>query len=295
MQLLKSITLATVLSLSSLSAHSLWINSFESFNHKPGHTTVSLGWGHALPLDDILNSPNGKVLVEEFSIVSPSGEKMNLNIPKSKNAQATKTSKNLEVFDSQVGLQKIALKKDSQKGVYKLEAKSKSTFYTQYIDTKDRRRLKLKSKDKLKDIKKVLMSVKYEAFANSYLTLGNKWENPKVTNKGLEIIPKSDLSNIKVGDLVEFEVLFYGKSLNSNAKSMNYIAASSNTFGQKDGYALMSYIKEGKAQIRVQSAGQWIVSCNHKEVVKKDGKLKYLFGKVNSVFNAATLTFDVKE
>ena len=138
------------------------------------------------------------------------------------------------------------------------------------------------------------MSVKYQAFAKSYLTLG-KWSEQKASNKGLEIIPKTDLSNVKVGDLVEFEVLFYGKPLSVSAKSMEYITARSNAFGQNDGFSLMSYLQEGKAQFRVQTAGQWIVSCNHKDVVTKDGALKDLQGKVNAVFNGASLTFNVKE
>ncbi len=294
MKIVKNITLAIFLSVSSLYAHSLWVNSFESFTHKPGHTTVSLGWGHSLPVDDILNSPNGKVLIEDFSIINPSGEKLKLNIPKTEDVKASKKNANLEVFDAKIALQKIAFKKDSQKGVYTIQAKSKPTFYTNYIDKKDRQRLKLTTMDKIKDIKKVLMSVKYEAFAKSYVTL-DKWSERKATNKGLEIIPKTNLSNVRVGDLVEFEVLFYGKPLNVSAKSMDYISASSNTFGQKDGYALMSYIVEGKAQIRVQSAGQWIVSCTHKDTVKKDGKLKDLYGKVNFVFNASSVTFNVQE
>ncbi len=31
-------------------AHMFWVNSFESFNHLPRHTTVSLGWGIPCPL-----------------------------------------------------------------------------------------------------------------------------------------------------------------------------------------------------------------------------------------------------
>jgi len=289
---LSTIAIGTI-GVSSLSAHSLWINAFESFSHAPGHTTVGLGWGHSLPIDDILNSANGKVIVENFEIISPNGKVTKLKIPSSEEEKAQEENDNFDVYNADVALQKVALKKDSQKGVYKIKAKSKSTFYTQYIDSKDRTRLKLTTMDKIKDIKKVLMSVKYEAFATSYLTLG-KWEEQQATNKGLEIIPKSDLSNVKVGDLVEFEVLFYGKPLNVSAKSMDYITAMSNTFGQNDGFSLMSYIKEGKAQFRVQSAGQWMVSCNHKDTVSKDGNLKNLSGKVNYVFNGSSLTFNVK-
>ncbi len=293
MKIVTKIVLTTLFTVGSLSAHSLWINSFESFTHKPGHTTVGLGWGHSLPVDDILNSPNGKVIVEKFTITSPSGEIINLAIPTSKTIDPTLKTSDFDLYSADIGLQKIALKEDSQKGVYKIQANSKPTFYTQYIDQKDRKRLKLKSRDQLKDIKKVLMSVKYEAFATSYLTLG-KWSEQKATNKRLEIIPKTDLSNVRVGDLVEFEVLFYGKPLNITAKSKEFITAVSNGFGQNDGFSLLSYIKKGKAQFRVQTSGQWMVSCSHKENVTKDGALKELYGKANQVYHGASLTFNVQ-
>ena len=294
MQILKHITLTTILRLSGLSAHTLWVNSFESFAHKPGHTTVSLGWGHDLPVDDILNSTVARIGVQEFYITSPNGEKRDLEIPKSKLEEASIKDKNFDIYKAEIGLQKIALKKHSQKGVYKIYAKSKPTFYTSYIDNKDRQRLKLKSKDQLKNIKKVLLSVKYQAFANSYLTLGDKWEKPKATNEGLEIIPKSDLSKLKIGDLVEFEVLFYGKPLSAGPQKDAYITASSSSFGQSDGFSLHSKIKKGKARFRVQSAGQWKVECKYKQKITKDGKHKDLYGKTNTLINASALTFNVK-
>ncbi|MFX4277127.1 DUF4198 domain-containing protein [Aliarcobacter butzleri] len=292
----KLMVISTILSLSfiNLNAHSFWVNSFESFTHKPAHIIVGLGWGHSMPMDDILNSPNGRVIVEEFKITSPNGEVMTLDIPSSEPKEATKKAKDFEIFSTDMGLQKIALKENSQKGVYKIEAKTQPTFYTQYIDTKGNTRLKLTTMDKLNDIQKVLMSLKFEAFAKSYLTI-DKWEEQKATNKGLEIIPKTDLSNVKVGDLVEFEVLFEGKPLNVTPSSIDYISADSNTFGQNDGFSLMSYIVNGKAQIRVQSVGQWRVSCEHKDTITKDGNLKELFGKVEQVFNTSSLTFNVKE
>jgi len=293
MKLLKHITLLTAFGLSSLSAHSLWINSFESYTHKPGHITVGLGWGHSLPIDDIPNSTNAKVIIEEFSIIDPKAKKTILKTPLAKPAKPDIKTTNFNIYDADIALQKIALKKDSLKGLYKLQAKTKPTFYTKYIDTKDRERLKLKSKDKVKDIKKVLMSVNYQVSAVSYLSL-DKWEEPKATNKGLEIIPKTDLSNVKIGDLVKFEVFFNGKPLSFSAKSKEFISAYSKSFGQGENFYLASFLKNGKAQFRVQSSGQWIVSCGHKKNVTKNGSLKDLYGKVNSVINAATLTFNVK-
>ena len=293
MQIIKNITLATVLSLSSLSAHSLWVNSFESFEHKPGHTTVGLGWGHSLPIDDLPNSVNAKVILEEFSITDPKGEKVDLRIPSSETAKPDIETKNFDIYNADVALQKIALKENNPKGVYKIKAKSKPTFYTYYIDNKDRKRFKAKSKDELKNVKKVLTAFKYQALANSYLTIGDKWEEQKGIGEGLEIIPKTDLSNVKVGDLVEFEVLFYGKPL--KAKSVKYITANSPSFGLSQGFSLYSKIKKGKAQFIVQSAGQWKVECMHEDEVTKDGALKELYGQAKSLINFTTLTFNVKE
>ena len=293
MKIVKNITLATVLSLSSLSAHSFWINSFESFAHKPGHTTVSLGWGHSMPIDDILNSPNGRVVVEEFSITSPSGKKTKLFIPETKIEEPSETGKNFDIYKAEMALQKIALKEDSEKGTYLIQAKSQPTFYTAYTDTKDRKRLKLKPIDEIKDIKEVKGSTKFQGFATSYLTIG-KWENPKSTGADLEIKPLSDLSNVKVGDLVKFEVTFKGKPLTYTAKSKELIIAQSSTFGQEEKFSIASYLERGKAQFRVPSKGQWMVSCVHGGEVKKDGDLKELYGKATSLYITSSLTFNVK-
>lgn len=177
--------------------------------------------------------------------------------------------------------------------MYQFSAVSKPTFYTQYIDKKGKTRLKLKPKSEVKDIKKVLMAVKYQAFAKSYLTVG-KWTNPKPLGHGLEIIPRTDLSNLHIGDLVEVDVLFCGKPLNATPKSIEYITAHSSSFGQSDGFKLFCHITEGKARFRVQSAGQWMISVNHKDDVTADGPLKNLYGKADHVYHGATLTFNVK-
>lgn len=278
---------------SSVQAHNFWVNSFESFAHKPGHITVGLGWGHTLPIDDILNSPNGKMVVKEFCIIDPAGNKTLLRIPSSKIAEVEKETANFDVYNADIGLQKIALKKKSMDGVYKIQAKSKPTFYTSYIDTKGRKRLKLKPKDKLKDIEKVMMSVKYQAHAVSYLTL-NKWQSPKISNKGLEIIPMTDLSNVKVGDLVEFKVLFMGKPVSSSPGKEAFLTSTCPSFDRGRKFSLYSKIKHGKAEFIAQSAGQWIVGTKHKGKITKEGPLKDLYGKADFSITGSSLTFNVK-
>jgi uncharacterized GH25 family protein len=278
---------------SSVQAHSVWINSFESFAHNPPHTMVSLGWGHALPMDDILTSPNGRIAIERFELFDPALKKTDLIKPEFKLSEPDLSTDNFDLFAADLAAQKVALKKDSAQGVYQFSAVSKPTFYTQFIDKKGKTRLKLKPKNEVKDIEKVLMAVKYQAFAKSYLTLG-KWTNPKPLGHGLEIIPRTDLSNLHVGDLVEVDVLFYGQPLSATAQSIEYITAHSSSFGQSDNFSLFSYLKAGKAQFRVQSSGQWMISVSHKGDVTKDGELKDLYGKTDIVYHGATLTFNVK-
>ncbi|WP_321413719.1 DUF4198 domain-containing protein [uncultured Desulfobacter sp.] len=282
-------TLASMFIATTVYAHSFWVNAFESFAHQPGHVTVGLGWGHTLPIDDMPNSPKAKILVESFTIAGPGGKITPLKIPSAETATADTQTPNFDVFSADIGLQKIALKKETMPGVYKIEAKSKPAFYTRFIDTKDRTRLKMKPKDQVKDIKKVLMSVKYQANAVSYVVL-EKWETPEPTNQGLEIIPMTDLSRVKAGDLVEFKVLFMG----TPPEGDTYITASTPAFDKGKHFSLYLEIKEGNAQFIVQCPGQWLVSCHHEGKVEKEGPLKDLYGKANSSVTGSTLTFNVK-
>ncbi len=283
------ILLALIFSASMAHAHTVWINAFESHGHGGHNAMVCLGWGHALPMDDILNSPNGRIAIEKFELLDPSLKKMDLLKPEFKLAEPKLSNENIDLFAADLAAQKIAFKKSSAPGVYQLGAASKATFYTQYVDKKGKKRLKMKAMDEIKDIQTVLMAVKYQAFAKSYLTVG-EWSAPKPLGHGLEIIPRTDLSNVYSGDLVEVDVLFNGEP----PKGMQHITAHSGSFGQSDGFALFSKVKKGKAQFRVQSAGQWIISVSHKDDVTKDGPLKDLYGKANVASCAATLTFNVQ-
>ena len=277
----------------SAQAHSFWINLFESNVHKPPHAMVSLGWGHNLPLDDTLTAPNGSIVIERFELHDPSLKKNDLIKPASKKSEPSLTTGNFDLIAADIAAQKIALKEDSEPGVYQISATSKPTFYTQYIDKKGKQRLKPRPMDEIKDIEKTLFSFKYQCFAKSYLTVG-PWKNPKPLGHGLEIIPRTDLTNVRVGDLVEVDVLFYGQPLSYNAENAPYILANSSSFGQNDRFSLFSHLFDGKAQFRVQSSGQWVINTHHKGDVTEDGELKDLYGKTKIVYHAATLTFNVK-
>ncbi len=244
-------------------------------------------------MDDILNSVNGRTAIERFELIDPAMNKTALALPASEVAKPTESTANVDIFAADLAVQKIAFRKNSVPGIYQVGVVSVPAFYTQYIDTKGKERLKMKPRDEIDDIDKVQVSMKYQAFAKSFMIL-DRWKEPKPLGHGLEIVPRTDLSNLHIGDLVEVDILFYGKPLHSSAKSMEYITAASSSFGQSDKFALFSYIQEGRAQFRVQSSGQWGIFVAHKDNVTKDGALKELYGKADQVYHTASLTFHVK-
>lgn len=276
------------------SAHSIWINCFESYVHKPGHAIVSLGWGHTLPIDDIFNTAGGRMSVTRFELFDPAMKKIALSLPSTAPVELSGATENVDIYPADLAMQKIVLKENSAPGVYQLAATSRSSFFTQYIDKKGRKRIKMKALDEIKDIDKILKSVRYQAFAKSYMIL-DSWSKPEALGHGLEIIPRSDMSKLHFGDLVEVDVLFYGQPLHSSDKTgLQYITATSSGFGQPENFALFSKIKNGKAQFRVPGSGQWVINASHRRDITKDGPLKDLYGKANQVYHAASLTFTVK-
>nr|WP_319392870.1 DUF4198 domain-containing protein [uncultured Desulfobacter sp.] len=89
----------------------------------------------------------------------------------------------------------------------------------------------------------------YRAAAVSYFTVG-KWQAPHSLGYDLKIIPLTDLSNIRVGDLVKFKVLFMGKNLNRSSEiSIEYIMAVSDSFGGSDGFTLSCHIFSRRSNV----------------------------------------------
>ncbi|SDE67965.1 hypothetical protein [Rhodospira trueperi] len=84
------------------------------------------------------------------------------------------------------------------------------------------------------------------------------------------------------------------RALRASARSIEYITAQGTGFGQSDGFALFSHLKDGRVRFRVRSQGQWMISVNHKEDVTPNGPLADLVGKADQVYHGATLTFSVR-
>lgn len=293
-KILAALVVATVtLTAGIASAHMFWVNVTESLNHPPGHVLSSLGFGHVLPVDDFLVNEYGVIKVGKYQVVDPNMKAADLGLPDTTKFPTDKTSLDLNVTRGTLAARKIALKPETRKGTYLVTAESVPMFFTGYVNTKGKNSIAPKPMDAIKDLGKVQSSFKYQSFAKSYFTVG-EWTKPKPMGHDLEIIPLTDMSNIRVGDLVQFDLKFHGKPVNTDDNNIRTLTCSSNAFGGPDKFSLSSMVMNGKAQFRMPAAGQWVANIYYPEKVADNPTLKDLKGKCTLVYTAATITFNVK-
>lgn len=283
----------TLITASTAWSHALWLNLNESFEHPPGHALTSIGWGHAVPMDDFLASENASILLEKYALIDPDGKVESLGVPVVKRGELSKTKSGLVTEAGDLGLRKISLTDKSKKGTHTVIVESKANYFTGYIDKKGKMKMSPKPMDQIKDAKKFTFSTRFKACAKSYMTVDTP-SAPPASGFDLEITPITDMTNIKKGDLVEFEVTLNGEKLTCDMKGMNYLFAESNTYGSPDKFKLCSYIVDGKAQVRIPTTGQWMFNVLVKKNVTKDNSLKDLYGKCNSIYYGTTITANVK-
>ena len=288
-----SILALTGLCAGSVSAHSLWVNINESFAHPPGHVITSLGWGHAMPLDDFLVSEAGIVEIEVYSLVGPDNSISPIPLPVIKQEKETESKTGITIVPGDLGLRKISLTDKTMPGTYQVAAESKATYFTGYVDANGNHRMATKPMDDIKGAKSFNFSTRYKAMAKSYFST-QKWTRPNPLGHDLEIMPETNMTNIKVGDLVKFTVTLKGTPLTCDMKGMNYLHMTSNTFGGPDKYMLSAYIMNGKAQIRVPTPGAWRASVSVEKMVTEDNEFKQLAKKCRSINYAASVSFTAK-
>jgi uncharacterized GH25 family protein len=274
-------------------AHTLWVNLYESFAHPPGHAIVSLGWGHAVPMDDLLASKSGSIQLATFDLIDPELNRTALPMPETKMEDVIETSSGMTTQCGDLGIRKLSLTDKTKPGTYQVVATSRVDFFTMYLDKKGKQKMVMKPLDEVKDAHKVLFSVKYKSFAKAFMAV-KKWTDPKPLGFDLELMPMTDLSNVHVGNLVPFEISFMGKPLSSGADSIQYLTATSNSFGGPDNFFLSAYIMNGRAQFRMPAAGQWVANVYVKQDVTPESDLKELVGKCTTVYYAGTISFNVK-
>lgn len=249
---ISKIIVAGTLTASTLFAHSLWVNSFNSTTPKGGHATVSIGWGHHLSIDDSVPT---KMRLDSFNLLDPSNQTIALKMPLEKVEEIYKDAQ-LTITQSNMAMQKISFQKEALKGTYSVALAAKTGYFTKYIDTKGKERFKRLSKDKITDAKEILQSNQINTFAKSYFVF-NQWSAPQPVGHPIELIPTNDFTATHQSKSVTFDVLFEGKPLSSG-----YVTAKS-ALNPTDN-ALFAPVKKGKASFVVPHKGVWIFNVTHK-------------------------------
>ena len=274
-------------------AHTLWINLYESFAHPPGHAMVSLGWGHAVPMDDLLVSKAGSIKLSTFDLIDPDQGRTALSMPDLEMKKPIRTGSGMTVQSGDLAIRKLSLTDRTKRGTYQVIAASKESYFTMYLDKNGKRKMVTKPLDEVEVVQKVLTSIKYKAYAKAFFAV-KKWTDPKPLGHDLEIMPMTNLSNVHVGDVVPFQITFMGKPFSCRADTIEYITATSNSFGEPDGFFLSAYILNGKAQFRMPAAGQWVANVYVRQKVTPESDLKELVEKCTTVYYASTISFNVK-
>ena len=286
------VVLASIIFSSQAMAHTLWVNLYESFAHPPGHAIVSLGWGHVVPMDDLLVSEAGPLQLATYELVDPDFNRTALPMPVLKMEDVMKTSGGMTAQCGDLGIRKLSLTDKTKPGTYQVVVTSRDNFFTKYLDKKGKQKMVMKPLDEVKGVEKVLFSVKYKSFAKAFITV-KEWTDPKPIGHDLELMPMTDLGNVHVGDVVPFQITFMGKPFSCTTKA-EYITATSNSFGGPDGFFLSAYIMNGKAQFRMPAAGQWVANVYVRQEVTPKSDLQDLVGKCTTVYYAGTISFNVK-
>lgn len=279
-----------------LSAHFFFVNTTESNAHGKKSISVNIGWGHALPMDELFMGDS----LKSYSVYDPNMKKMELKFDKNANANMEKriyeempSEKFPEalVFSGDSFVNKIYFNDKSADGVYQIAAVSEPIQFSWWEDEKGRNKWGRVYLDEIKNPKKIHMSWNFQSFAKAFASVG-KWQKPKPLGHALEFIPISDLTKVKIGDTLEFEVLFLGEPLQDDKSGIPFeIKAFSE---QNDAGFVGAAIRNGKVKFRVTSGGKWLLSASIKKSI--DEKIApELKGKALIKGYDATATFFVSE
>lgn len=274
-------------------AHNFWVLLSESLAHPPGHVTSILGFGHMLPIDDLLTSEAGVIKLASYQLVGPQGDKVDLGLPDATVQPKQPTDLGLSVQAGDLGLRKIGLTGKQKPGTYQVAAQSQPLYFTMYLDKNGKQAMAPKPMDQIKGASRVLSSMKYQSYAKAFFTIKD-WSEPQPLGHDLEIMPLSDLSQVRQGDLVRFQITYQGQPVNISVGNIQTMTCESNVFGGPDKFHLASYIVNGQAQFRMPAAGQWVANVYYHLSVPGNPQLKEMQGKCQDIYIAGAVAFTVK-
>lgn len=294
---ISAIAVAGLLNSTPAHAHDFFVSTVQSTGHPPGHFTAIIGWGHALPIDSFLAGNR----LKSYSLYDPQMNKIDFPFDPETN-MVGENSKGVDYPDlpgvnirsGDIFSRQVSFTNDSPRGTYQVAAVKKRTQFSVWKDSKGKQRWGRKPMDEIKDAKEILVSRIYQSFAKAFATHG-KWTQPEALGHALEIIPLTDLSQVKKGDFVSFRVLKMGKPVQTDgATEKPVLELFGNHFCHDKKCGVIGRIRNGIATIRIPEAGQWIAIVKIRTPVTKKAGPKHLVGKFLEVGYHSTITFNAK-
>ncbi len=252
-------------------SHSLWINITDYYpkihSGKFAFTKFYIGYGHHFPVDDFPLFER----FENFSLITPDGTEKKIT-PGVKD-----------------GFLETALKLE-KKGTYIISVLKNPGFYTIYLDKKGKMHHKLVAKTEVKVKGKIVTSLYFQQFAKAVICVGNKQDKSflKPVGHKLEIIPLENPAKLKGcgGHFLPVKILFNGKPAMFKKVFATYSGFS---FDADDFAYTTTTDRQGIANIRILSRGQWLIKTEMRLPPAEDKK-----NKCNEIHYTATLTVGVK-
>lgn len=250
-------------------AHNLWLNPGDYYPQVGSTVDIGIGWGHKYPANRI-DQEIKEGRIEDIRAVDPNGLTVNL-------------------VQASVSLYKLKVEKA---GAYLVTARIKPGFFTTTTEGR-----------KWGDKKAVTNPIKCTNFhieAKTVIIAGGNAKNLGTpANRPLELIPVTNLQDLKCGNRLTVKVLFEGKPLRNTAVKATYAGFETEDIaphkvprkGHKGAgrhYPVETVTdNKGQATFPLDRAGYWMILLSHRPpYLDKETCDEYMYN--------TTFTFEVK-
>ena len=278
----------------SSNAHTLFLYSHQSPSEP--QTMVTISYGHELPTDSFLSTDVRTIRLDTYRLHGPDQSSFDFEPPEPNLNDSTRTPSKLLVRPGSLAAHLISYDDSSVQGTYQVVATSIPEYYIEYKNGKGRIKVARSSLDELEDadgVESVRTAQRYTFFAKTIFSV-SQWSDPQPVGHLVEIIPQTNLAEVKAGDLVTFKVLFNGRPLRIRSVKLEATNRSFAAGAGPESFTLSSTISDGRAQFRFPNAGQWLVTTKVSVDVSQEKSLQHLKSKALTDAYYASLTFDIE-
>jgi uncharacterized GH25 family protein len=247
-------------------AHSLFIQSGRYKVADGRSSPLFFCYGHHVPVDDAVRR-------KKFSYI--------------KVTAPDKSIKDIQLRDEK-SLHSYLVKYD-QAGTHVLTAETNPGKFSMYYDHKGRKRHSFKPLHKFKDnAKEIIQSLRSSQWAKTYVVADEpSKEFPAFAGLPFELVPSKDVTMLKEGESIEFQIYSDGKPYTGEGWwDATYAGFSTEA---EDNYIQKTHSAGGKFTLPIDHSGRWFVRYFTKTPAAEENLHLFLTEK-----RTATLTFEVR-